>query len=127
MVRRQRDKMERIEAEADTLIHNLGVGAYAAARRREDDADSEAMAQHWPRVAMAVALKTDRRVGLDTSTRMATEADLTAEGNPDTPSRAPLSDGDPLEELMRLVPEAKANPVRTPKRLRHWRRYVEKR
>jgi hypothetical protein len=57
-VRRQRDKIERIEAEADTLIHNLGVGAYSAARRRAHEAGSEAMARDWRRIALAVAHKT---------------------------------------------------------------------
>jgi hypothetical protein len=40
------DKIEQIEADADTLIHNLGAGAYSAARRREHEATSEAMARH---------------------------------------------------------------------------------
>src|SRR5215469_15299547 len=110
-VRRQRDKIEQIEAEADALIHNLGTGAYSAARRREHEAASEAMARHWRRVALAIARKTGRRVGLDTSTRMATDADLTAEGNPGAASRPPLSEVDPLDELMRLVPGAMSRPV----------------
>jgi hypothetical protein len=103
-VRRQRDKIERVEAEADALIHNLGAGAYSAARRREHEATSEAMARHWRRVALAVARKTARRVGLDTSTRMATDADFTSEGNPGA-----------------------LRPDRVPKRLRHWRRHAEAR
>ena len=127
LLHRQRDKIERIEAEADSLIHNLGVGAYSAARRGEHEATSEAMARHWRRVAVAVARTTSRRVGLDTSTRMATEADLTAEGNPGTHSRPTLSDLDPLEALMRLVAGAMTRSVRMPKRLRHWRRHGEAR
>jgi hypothetical protein len=103
-VRRQRDKIERIEAEADALIHNLGVGAYSAARRREHEADSEEMARHWRSVALAVARKTGRRVGLDTSTRMARDSDLTAEGNHGSDSPRALTDIDPLDELVRLVP-----------------------
>ena len=59
-VRRQRDKLERIEAEAEALIHNLGVGAYSTARRREHEADSERLARHWRRVALAVARKNAR-------------------------------------------------------------------
>ena len=122
---RQRDKIERIEAEADELIHKLGVGAYPAARRREHEAGSEGMATHWRRVALAVARKTGRRVGLDTSTRMATDAKLGAEGNPGARSPQPLSDVDPLDELMRLVPGATPRSVRAPKRLRYWRRHAE--
>jgi hypothetical protein len=34
------------------------------------------MARHWRRVALAIARKTSRRVGLDTSTRMVADADL---------------------------------------------------
>lgn len=125
-VRRQRGKIERIEAEADVLIHNLGVGAYSAACRREHEAASQATARHWRRVALAVARKTGRRVGLDTSTRMATDANLTAEGNPDAPLRPPRTDVDPLDALMRLVPGAMAHPVRARKRLQHWRRHAER-
>jgi hypothetical protein len=125
-IRRQRDKIERIEAEADELIHKLGVGAYPAARRREHEAGSGAMARHWRRVALAVARKTGRRVGLDTSTRMATDVNLTAEGNLRASPRPPLSDVDPVDELMRLVPEAMTRPVRTPTRLRYWRRHAER-
>jgi hypothetical protein len=101
-VRRQRDKIEGMDA----LIHNLGVGAYSAARRREHEATSEAMARYWRRVALAFARKTGRRVGLDTSTRMATDANLTAEGNPGAPLRPPPSDVDPLDELMSLAPRS---------------------
>jgi hypothetical protein len=104
-VRRQRDKIERIESEADALIHNLGVGAYSAARRREHDANSEAMARHWRRVALPVARKTGRRVGLDASTRIATDASLTTDDNPDASSRLALSDYRSAE-LMRIVPGA---------------------
>ena len=123
-IRRQRDKIERIDVEADALIHNLGVGAYSAARRRAHEATTEAMARHWRRVALAIARKTGRRVGLDTSTRTVTDADLTAEGNPGSHSR-PLSDVDPLDELMHLVPGATPRSVRAPKRLRYWRRHAE--
>jgi hypothetical protein len=54
-ISRQLGKIERIEAEADELIHNLGAGAYSAARRREHEASSEAMARHWRRVAVGAA------------------------------------------------------------------------
>jgi hypothetical protein len=124
-VRRRRDKIEQTEADADTLIHNLGAGAYFAARRREHDATSETMARHWRRVALAVARKTDRRVGLDTSTRMAMDANLATHGNPSVPSRRELSDLDPMDELMRFVPRA-TRSVRAPLRFRHWRRHAEK-
>jgi hypothetical protein len=125
-MRRRRENAERIEAKADALIRDLGVAAYSAARRREHEATSEAQARHWRRVALAVARKTRRRVGLDISTRMEADANLTAEGNADGSSRAPLSDLDPREELKRLVPEAMTRSVRIPKRLRYWRRHAER-
>ena len=120
-VRRRRDKTERIETDADAFIHDLGVGAHSAARRREHEATSEAMARHWRRVALAVARKTGRRVGLDTATRMASNADFSSEGNLGAPSPRPVSDVDPLGELMRLV-----RSVRAPKRLRYWRQHAER-
>ena len=125
-LRGRREASKRTEAAADKLIHNLGVAAYSAARRREHEATCKALAGDWRRVALAVARKTGRRVGLDTSTRMATDAKLGAEGNPGARSPQPLSDVDPLDELMRLGPGAMVRPVRTPKRLRHWRRHVER-
>ena len=48
--------------------------AYAEARRPEREAKSKAEAQNWDRVALAIAHKTCKRVGLDTATRMASEA-----------------------------------------------------
>jgi hypothetical protein len=56
---------------------------------------------------------------------MATDADLTVEGNTEASSRAAPSDVDPLDELIGLVPGAMARPVRAPKRLVHWRRHAE--
>jgi hypothetical protein len=89
-------------------------------------ASPEVMVRHWRRVALAVARKTGSRVGLDTSIRIATNADLTSESNPGSDSRPPLSDVDPLDELMRLVPGGMARPIRAPKRLRHWRHHAER-
>jgi hypothetical protein len=40
-LRRRRERIERINAEADALIHNLGTAAYSAASRREHEASSE--------------------------------------------------------------------------------------
>ena len=58
---------ERIDAEADALIGELGIEAYAEARRREYESSSDAMALWWSRIALAVAHKTGERIGLDTS------------------------------------------------------------
>ena len=68
-LRRRRETAERIDAEADVLIGELGVEAYAEARRREYESSDDAIALWWNRVALAVAHKTGKRIGLDTSTR----------------------------------------------------------
>jgi hypothetical protein len=73
-LRRRRETTERIDAEADVLIGELGVDAYAEARRREYESSANAIALRWNRVAVAVAHKTGKRIGLDTSTRLAMNA-----------------------------------------------------
>jgi hypothetical protein len=73
-LRRRRERLERVEAEADALILDLGGTAYSQARRREDEASSDAMAREWNRVALAVARKTGQTVGLNASTRIAMDA-----------------------------------------------------
>jgi hypothetical protein len=66
----RRARIERIEAEAETLIRELGDGAYHEARRREHEASSDAIADDWAQVARAVARKTGSRVGLNLSTQL---------------------------------------------------------
>src|SRR6204780_5928051 len=66
----RRARLERIEAEAETLIRELGDGAYHEARRREHEASSDAIAEDWALVARAVARKTGTRVGLNLSTQL---------------------------------------------------------
>ena len=56
-LRRRRETAERIDAEADALIGELGVEAYAEARRREYESSNDAIALRWNRVALAVARK----------------------------------------------------------------------
>ena len=73
-LRRRRETAERIDAEADALIGELGVEAYAEARRREYESSDDAISLWWNRVAVAVAHKTGERIGLDTSTRLAMNA-----------------------------------------------------
>ena len=72
----RRRRQRAIEAEAYALIRRFDADAYGEARFREREASSEASARHWNRVALAVAHKTGKRVGLDTSTRMAMDVDL---------------------------------------------------
>jgi len=45
----------RLDAEAEGLIKELGVGAYSEARRREREASSDAVARDWSVVAAKVA------------------------------------------------------------------------
>ena len=66
----KRSRSERIEAEADGLISNLGDRAYQEARRREHEASSDAIAEDWALVAKAIARKTGTRVGLNLSTQL---------------------------------------------------------
>jgi hypothetical protein len=73
-LRRRRERLERVEAEANALILDFGATAYSQARRREHEARSNAMAREWNRVALAVARKTGQTVGLNASTRIAMDA-----------------------------------------------------
>jgi hypothetical protein len=66
----KRSRSERIEAEADGLISDLGDRAYQEARRREHEASSDAIAEDWALVAKAIARKTGTRVGLNLSTQL---------------------------------------------------------
>ena len=112
-LRRRREQAERIEAEADALISDLGDGAYSEARRRAREASSDEMEREWSRVALAIARKTGRKVGLDTATRMAKDADFSVLKAGQRRSE-PFEEIDPLDELMRIVSET---PTRPPYRI----------
>ena len=77
--RRRRERLERVEAEANALILDLGATAYSQARRREHEASFNAMAREWNRVALAVARKTGQTVGLNASTGIAIDAEPVAQ------------------------------------------------
>jgi hypothetical protein len=67
----RRQRAERLaEVEAEVLIRDHGDGAYSEARRCEREASDIDTAAEWRRVALAIARKTGKRIGLDTSTRM---------------------------------------------------------
>ena len=66
----RRARIERVDLEAEALIHDFGSAAYDEARRREHEASSNAIAKDWSLVAHAVAEKTGKPIGLGTSTRM---------------------------------------------------------
>jgi hypothetical protein len=78
----RRAKTEQIDAEAEALISDFGIAAYSEARRREQEASSDPIAQVWALVAAAVAQKTGRSIGPDASIRMAKDAVFAPEGNP---------------------------------------------
>ena len=104
---RRRAKIQRIEAEAEALIRNLGDWAYSEARRREHEASSDAIAKDWSRVALAVARKTGKRVELDAATRMSTDADFSLREEEAAPiEHPPHAKTDPIEELVRIVAES---------------------
>jgi hypothetical protein len=77
-LRRRRERAEGIAAKANAPIRAFGVDDYSEARQRARQAGSVATAQEWRHVALAIARKAGGRIGLDTSTRMAINADLSA-------------------------------------------------
>lgn len=75
---RRRERRALIAAEADSLISDLGVEAYAEARRRERDANDFATARFWSRTASAIARKIAEQVGLDAAHASGREPDFRA-------------------------------------------------
>ena len=102
---RRRKTAERIDAEADALIDELGVDAYAEARRREYESSNDGLALWWNRIALAVGRKSGKLVGLDTSTLMAMNA-VFAPDREHTGAREPrpFSSGDELKSTLALQP-----------------------
>jgi hypothetical protein len=105
-LRRRREKAERIDAKARALIRAFGVDAYSEARQRERQAQSAEATQEWRAVAVAIARKTGKRVGLDTATRMAIDADFSAarQGG-DERKNLNFPEVDQIEELKRVISE----------------------
>ena len=99
----RRARSERIEAEAEALIRDLGDQAYQEARRREHEASSDAIAEDWALVARAVARKTGSRVGLNLSTQLEMNTFFVLDREPGA-----------AREL-RPRPEPEAEPKREPK------------
>ncbi len=116
-------QFKRLEApKAETLATTIrAISGLRLLRARE--ASSDEMEREWSRIALAIARKTGKPVGLDTSTRMAAEADFSpSEHGPEARS-GPLEDIDPLHELMRIVSET---PARPPYRIQFVRREGER-
>ena len=85
-LRRRRHVQRLAQADAEALIRDHGAETDGQARRRERDVtlpDGTTHAGRTPahlrRVALIVAKRTGHKVGLDTATRMAVEADLSVE------------------------------------------------
>jgi hypothetical protein len=102
-LRQRRERAERIEDEADELIRLLGDDAYAEARRREHTASSSATAREWNLIALAIARQTEKRIGLDLSTRMAMNAVFVRDREPDRWTPRPYPELDLVDELKRIV------------------------
>jgi hypothetical protein len=66
--------MERPDAEAEELIREFCDDAYLEAIRRENEASSDAIAEDWRRVALAVAHKLKTSTAVDPTTRIAMNA-----------------------------------------------------
>ncbi len=66
---RAKDERARIEVDLAALTE-VETDPYRAARQRERAASNHAEARHWSRVAMAIAKRTGKSVGLDVATRM---------------------------------------------------------
>ena len=104
-LRRCRETAERIDAEADALIGDLGVEAYAEARRREYKSSNDALALWWNRIALAVGRKSGKRIGLDTSNRMAMNAVFAPDrGHAGDRKPQPFRQADELEDTLALKP-----------------------
>src|ERR1700760_394631 len=110
----KRARNERIDAEADALIRDLGDRAYQEAGRREHEASSDAIAEDWALVAKAVARKTGSRVGLNLSTQLEMNTFFVLDREPDAPRKArPLPESAPRPERLPA-----ANGFPTPQQFR---------
>jgi hypothetical protein len=112
----KRARMERIDAEAEALIRELGDCAYQEARRREHEASSDIIAADWAEVARAIARKTGSRVGLNLSTQLEMNTFFVLDREPG-PSREAQSPP-PLETEMETEAEPKPASVPTPQPFR---------
>ena len=98
-------RVMRIDAEAEALIRFRGAPQGARGQLRR-------IAKDWGRIALAVAHKTGKRVGLDTATRMGKDASFSLERDRTEPQHQPPKKTDPVDELMRIVSEAPSLPYR---------------
>jgi hypothetical protein len=109
---RRRRQAERLAlADAEALIRDHGAEAYSEARERERDVilrDGTTHAgrtpAHWRRVALIVAKRAGHKVGLDTATQMAKDADFSPDReSPGSRAHVHSSRLGPLDELKRIL------------------------
>jgi hypothetical protein len=105
-LRRRREAARRVEADVAALLAGDRDEAYFVARCRQRESSSAETARHWGRVAQSIARRTGKRVGLDTATRMAMDADFTSDREiAATPPQAAPRRVDPVDELKRMISE----------------------
>ncbi len=82
-LRRRQEARRLAQADVEPLVRDHGGEAHIEARQRERDVippDGTTHARrtpaHWRRVALIVARMTGKRVGVDTATRIAEEAEF---------------------------------------------------
>src|SRR6202167_2060182 len=114
----KRARSERVEAEADGLIRDLGDCAYQEARRREHEASSDATAEDWALVAKAIARKTGSRVRLNLSTPLAMNTFFVLDREPGVaqklrPGPEAEGEGEP-ERHPKAAGASTPQPVRSP-------------
>jgi hypothetical protein len=81
----QLERIERIRAAAGALMDEFGDEAYTEARRRERETDRDEMADDWRRVALVVARRTPRRVGVEAASPPLPEPSPLTEVVPEQP------------------------------------------
>jgi hypothetical protein len=90
---------QQIDAEAESLIRQLGGDAYAEALRKESESSSASIARDWSRVAQAIA----KRTGLDAAPPTSMDADVARSGPIPTLGHRAKSELSPLDQLNRSV------------------------
>jgi hypothetical protein len=85
--RRAKDERARVNADVAALIE-VEADPYRVARGHAHTSADDSEVRHWSRVAVAIAKRTGRRVGLDAATRMAERpASIDDAPEPEDPSR----------------------------------------
>jgi hypothetical protein len=95
---RHRARIKRLDDEAEALILEFGVDAYAEARRKEFEASSDTIARDWGRIAVAIS----KRTGLKVVRGTPSDPDLALANEPVAELR-PSSGSRPLDHLNRSV------------------------